>query len=78
MAAAIDDRIRATTGGQKSLRDGLRFLLEWSARERRGFRAEELAALLQQGTGVDVSDVVASGWLRCRRGERRGVRADHR
>ena len=62
MAAAIDDRIRSTTQGQKHLRDGLRSLLAWAARERRGFRTEELADLLRQGTGVDVADIIAT-WL---------------
>lgn len=63
MAAAIDDRIREVTKGEKSLRDGLRFLMAWSAREQRGFRVEELAPLLQQATGVDVRSIV-DAWLR--------------
>jgi predicted metalloprotease with PDZ domain len=62
MAAAIDDGIRSRTQGQIQLRDGLRFLLAWAARERRGFTTEELAGLLRQGTGVDVADIIAT-WL---------------
>ena len=63
MAAALDDRIRSATGGARSLRDALRFLVEWSARERRGFAIDELPGLLQQATGVDVGPVVEE-WLR--------------
>jgi predicted metalloprotease with PDZ domain len=62
MAAAIDDRIRANTKGAKSLRDALRFLVAWSARERRAFAIAELAPLIQQATGVDTRAVIAQ-WL---------------
>jgi predicted metalloprotease with PDZ domain len=63
MAAAIDDRIQAETGGAKSLRDALRYLVAWTARERRAFATDELASLIREATGVDTSAVVA-GWLR--------------
>jgi len=63
MAAAIDDRIQAASGGTRSLRDALRFLVAWSARERRGFRVDELAGLIQEGAGVDVRAVIDE-WLR--------------
>lgn len=63
MAAAIDERIRRETGGTKRLRDALRYLVAWSARERRGFAVDELPGLLREATGVDVSAVVAE-WLR--------------
>ena len=62
MAAAIDDRIRAETKGAKSLRDALIFLIDWSARERRGFAVGELAGLIRQATGVDVSQTI-DRWL---------------
>ena len=62
MAAAIDDRIRAETKGAKSLRDALIFLIDWSARERRGFAIGELAGLIRQATGVDVSQTI-DRWL---------------
>lgn len=62
MAAAIDDRIQSATGGRRSLRDALRFLVAWTARERRAFAIDELAGLIQQATGVDTSDVIAR-WL---------------
>jgi predicted metalloprotease with PDZ domain len=63
MAAAIDDRVRAETKGAKSLRDAFRFLLAWSARERRAFRIQELADLIQQATGVQTQSVIDE-WLR--------------
>jgi predicted metalloprotease with PDZ domain len=63
MAAAIDERIQAESKGTKSLRDALRFLVAWSARERRGFRVDELADLIQQATNVDTRAVIEE-WLR--------------
>lgn len=63
MAAAIDDRIRQASGGTRSLRDALRYLVTWSARERRGFAVEEFAGLVREATGVEVSAVVAE-WLK--------------
>ena len=62
MAAAIDDRIRAETKGAKSLRDALVFLIDWSGRERRGFAIAELAGLIRQATGIDVSQTIER-WL---------------
>jgi predicted metalloprotease with PDZ domain len=63
MAAALDDRIRERTADRRSLRDGLRFLVAWAARERRGFAIDELAGLIEQATGVDTRDVIDT-WLR--------------
>ncbi len=63
MAAAIDDRIQSATNGTKSLRDALRFMVAWSAREHRAFRNDELATLIEQATGVDAASVIAE-WLR--------------
>jgi len=63
MAAAIDDRIQSESKGSKSLRDALRFLVAWTARERRAFSNDELAALIRQSTGVEVGAVIGE-WLR--------------
>ena len=63
MAAAIDDRIREASGGTRSLRDALRFLVTWSARERRGFAIDELPGLIREATGIDVRAVV-DAWLK--------------
>ncbi len=62
MAAAIDDRIQAEARGARSLRDALRFLVGWSARERRGFKIDELAGLIEQATGVDTRTIIEK-WL---------------
>ena len=40
--------------GRKSLRDGLRALLEWSVRTQKAFEIEEMAGVLSNATGVDV------------------------
>jgi predicted metalloprotease with PDZ domain len=63
MAAAIDERIALRSGGRRSLRDALRFLVAWSARERRGFAVDELGGLIEQATGVDVREIIET-WLR--------------
>lgn len=62
MAAAIDERIQVETRGARSLRDALRFLVSWSARERRGFTIDELARLIEQATGVDTRAIIEK-WL---------------
>jgi predicted metalloprotease with PDZ domain len=63
MAAALDERIQAATGGTRSLRDAFRYLVSWTAREGRGFAdADELSALIREATGVDVGAVVGQ-WL---------------
>lgn len=63
MAAAIDDRIRERSSQRQSLREAFRFLVDWGARERRGFAIDELAALIEQATGVDTRDVIET-WLK--------------
>ncbi len=62
MAAEMDDDIRASTNGQKRLRDALRHLVKWSRRERRAFRIEELPAIFQEATGVDTRYILEK-WL---------------
>ena len=63
MAAEMDTRIRSSTGAERSLRDALRFLLDWTQRNQRAFNAEELRGLLSQSTGVDLQDILAR-WLK--------------
>jgi predicted metalloprotease with PDZ domain len=62
MAAEMDGLIRSKTGGQRRLRDALRHLMAWSGKERRGFRVDELPAILEAGTGVDVRAIFEK-WL---------------
>lgn len=57
LAAAIDDRIRERTRGARSLRDALRALIAWSARERRAWRIEDLPAQFRRSTGVETADL---------------------
>jgi predicted metalloprotease with PDZ domain len=59
MAAEMDDRIQAQTGGKKSLRDAFRALLAWSAINQRALQVEELTQIISESTGVDVRDIVA-------------------
>ncbi len=58
MAAEMDDRIRSQTAGQKSLRDALRHLMEWSQQNHRAFRTEELTGIFREATGVDTSAIL--------------------
>lgn len=62
MAAAMDDRIQQQTRGARSLRDALRHLVAWTAREQRAFTIDELPRLIQDATGVDVGQVMRE-WL---------------
>ncbi len=62
MAAEMDDRIQAQTGGKKSLRDGFRALLAWSAKNQRALQVEEMTRIISESTGVDVHDIVAR-WM---------------
>jgi predicted metalloprotease with PDZ domain len=58
MAAEMDDFIRAQTQGKKSLRDALRYLLDWSERNHRAFGTEELPAIFRDATGVDTKNIL--------------------
>ena len=62
MANEMDEKIRKESGGSKRLRDALRGLLAWSAREKRGFRIDELPAIFERPTGVDTRAVMER-WL---------------
>lgn len=57
MAYEMDKRIRARTDGRLSLRDALRHLVAWSAREGRPFEVAEIPKLLAEGVGVDLDDI---------------------
>ena len=62
MAAEMDDRIRAQTSNQESLRDALRYLMAWTAKNRRAFRTDELPEIFRQATGVDTTSILKS-WM---------------
>jgi len=58
MAAEMDDAIRSQTRNEKSLRDGLRHLVDWSAQKHRAFRVEELPQIFREATGVDTTAIL--------------------
>jgi predicted metalloprotease with PDZ domain len=58
MAAAMDERIKERSQGEKSLRDALRWLLRWSAENQRAFKTEDLAGYFERATGVNVADIL--------------------
>jgi predicted metalloprotease with PDZ domain len=62
MAKEMDETIRASSKGTKRLRDGLRSLVTWSAREQRPVRIEELPGILKASTGVDTQGIMER-WL---------------
>ena len=62
LAAELDDHIRQASGGKTRFRDAARYLMKWSADNRRGFRIDELPEIFQQATGVD-SREVWNRWL---------------
>jgi len=57
LAAELDERIRSASSGRKRFRDAARHLMEWSSRNRRGFRVDELPGLFREATGVDTSEI---------------------
>jgi predicted metalloprotease with PDZ domain len=62
LAGDLDAAIRERAAGGRSLRDSIRAMMVWSAREKRGFRVDELARLIGEPVGVDVGSVFAK-WL---------------
>jgi len=62
LADELDTTIRERAGGGRSLRDSIRAMMVWSAREKRGFRVDELPRLIGEPVSVDVG-AVFSKWL---------------
>ncbi len=63
MAAAMDDSMRSQTAGKKRLRDALRYLLDWSERNHRGFHIDELSGIFREATGVDTTSILEQ-WMK--------------
>ncbi len=61
MAYEMDETIRKSTRGGKRLRDALRGLVAWSAREQRPFRIDELPAIFELAVGVDTQEILDRG-----------------
>jgi predicted metalloprotease with PDZ domain len=57
LAAELDLKIRSSSGGRKRFRDAARYLMDWSARNRRGFRVDELPGLFREATGVETREI---------------------
>ena len=57
LAAELEARIRAASGDRKRFRDAARYLMDWSARNRRGFRIDELPGLFREATGVETREI---------------------
>jgi len=57
MASEMDERIQSKTQHKKSLRDGLRAMLSWSARNQKPFQTNDIPTLISNATGVDVRDI---------------------
>lgn len=62
MAHEMDARMRERTRGARRMRDALRSLVAWSARNKRAFRIEELPVIFREATGVDTRDILEK-WL---------------
>jgi predicted metalloprotease with PDZ domain len=62
MAYEMDERLRSSPGGGARLRDALRALVAWSAREKRAFSIDELPAIFKAATGVETRDIM-DRWL---------------
>jgi predicted metalloprotease with PDZ domain len=62
MAAEMDQEIGRATAGRTGLRDGLRALVAWSAREGKPFAIADLPDHLREATAVDVRQVYER-WL---------------
>jgi len=63
MAAEMDALIREETGGTRTLRDGLRYLVSWSESERRPLDLEDLPAILERAVGVDTAPIMQR-WMK--------------
>lgn len=62
MAYEMDEKIRAATGGTRRLRDALRGLVAWSARENKALAIDELPLRFKESTGVETRDIMER-WL---------------
>jgi predicted metalloprotease with PDZ domain len=62
MAYEMDERFRSSTNGKTRLRDALRALVAWSAREQRPFSIDELPGIFKTATGVETRDIM-DRWL---------------
>ncbi len=65
VAAEMDDRIRERSEGRMRFRDALRGLVEWTRKNQRAFRIDEIPTIVSAATGVDVKGI-QDRWLAAR------------
>lgn len=62
MAREMDEKIGRESGGRRSLRDALRYLVAWSGRSGRAFRIDEIPEMFARATGVETREILER-WL---------------
>ena len=61
MAIEMDKYLKAVSGGRKSMKDVLRYLYQWSVKNKRPFTMEEFPSLLDAACGIDLH-VIYEKW----------------
>ena len=57
MAIEMNDYLKEQSNGKKSMKDVLRYMYEWSKKNKRAYTMEELPVLLNQACGVDLGSI---------------------
>jgi predicted metalloprotease with PDZ domain len=57
MAIEMDNYLKETSGGKKSMKDVIRYLYYWSKDNKRSFTMEEFPALINKASGFDLSNI---------------------
>ncbi|MFD0860921.1 hypothetical protein ACFQ1M_01765 [Sungkyunkwania multivorans] len=57
MAYEMDTKIKSSTNGEKSFKDALLGLLQWTEENQRAFKYEEIIPILSKSTGVDLTNI---------------------
>jgi predicted metalloprotease with PDZ domain len=57
MAIEMNAYLKEKTGGQKSMKDVLRFIYYWSKENKRPFTLEEFPLLINQASGIDLGEI---------------------
>ncbi|WNH10445.1 hypothetical protein [Thalassobellus suaedae] len=57
MAYDLDEYIQKQTNGEKSFKDAMLGLLNWSNENQRAFKFNEIESIISQATGVDLSPI---------------------
>jgi predicted metalloprotease with PDZ domain len=57
MAIEMNDYLKEQSKGKKSMKDVLRYMYEWSKKNKRAYTMEELPELMNQACGIDLSKI---------------------